>query len=634
MPHLQFNSIELQNFMSVEHINLNYQSGITIVYGINEDELLKEKEAQAKKEYIEEYIEDCFKMDCFKEEQSSKSNGSGKSTILTEAPRWVLFGNTSKDDSADDVINEIEGKDCYGKLNLTLIDHNNNSKEIEIVRYRKHTKHKNTIHLFIDGQDKTVHGKGGTQKAINDLIKLPEEIIISSYLMEQGMSSRFSLLTNKGRRDFIENLRPTKVWEDSLNETRKNLTTIDKERQGLQTQLNSNTKFIESHEVDIEINKENLNKLNSTQSDELIEQELIKLRSEYKEIQNKQFEETKQLSTIESKLPNHNNEIDNLNQNTINLSSHIATKTSELNKLLKNKKESICGLCRRPFENVYEHNKHIEEETTKIKSKLNELEKTYAELKKTIEKKRLEKHNLEKEIKSIENNINQSIISLSKIKSRGNELKTIKDGLLDRQKIYTDSIFVLNNRINSLQQSNTTIEDQIKTLNKQITHYTDLAHAFSFKGLRSHLIINDINFLNEKLYEYSKRLYADIIIQLDPGIDEVENTLSTLDIKVLTCKSRQRSFKSLSGGEKRRGDICIQLAIRDLIKSVNYIDTNLCIIDEIFEGLDKSGIDSVIELLCSTYDKTICMYIISHNQVPYQGKTLNVVKSNGKSYIC
>jgi len=604
MPYLQFNSIELQNFMSVGLINLSYQSGITIVYGTNNDD------------------------------QLSNSNGSGKSTILTEAPRWILFGNTSKDDSADDVINEIEGKDCYGKLSLSLLDHNNNSKEIEIIRYRKHTKHKNSIHLFIDGQDKTVHGKGGTQKAINDLIRLPEETIVSSYLMEQGMGGRFSLLTNKGRRDFIESLRPTKVWEDSLKEARKNVIAIEKEIQEIQAILNSNNKLIESHQADIEINQENLSKLNSDQSAESIEQELSELRLEYKDIQNNQFEYTKQLSDLEHTYSNEKKVLDESNQNVIALGVCITTKTSELNKLSKNKKESICGLCKRPFDNIEEHNKHIEEEIVKIQSELNSLEKKHTNLKTILNKQTQGKDNLEKEIKSLERTINDNLINLSKIKSKGSELKTIKEGFTDKQKIYADAISTLNDKIQSLQQSNTQIEDQIKTLNQTLINNTQLAHTFSFKGLRSYLIINDINFLNEKLCEYSKKLFTDTIIQLDPGIDEAESTLSTLDIKVLTHKNKQRSFKSLSGGEKRRGDICMQLSIRDLIKSVNYIDTNLCVIDEIFEGLDQSGIDLVMKLLSSTYDQSTCMYIISHNTINYQGKTLNVVKSNGKSYIC
>ena len=80
-------------------------------------------------------------------------------------------------------------------------------------------------------------------------------------------------------------------------------------------------------------------------------------------------------------------------------------------------------------------------------------------------------------------------------------------------------------------------------------------------------------------------------------------------------KSRYRdvfSYDSFSEGEKARIDIALLLTWRSIAKLKNSVDTNLLILDEIFDGsLDTVGSDELSFILRTFNDKSN-VYFISH----------------------
>ena len=78
-----------------------------------------------------------------------------------------------------------------------------------------------------------------------------------------------------------------------------------------------------------------------------------------------------------------------------------------------------------------------------------------------------------------------------------------------------------------------------------------------------------------------------------------------------------KSVAMLSKGERKRLDLCIQFAIYDLVKSTAMFDTNILILDEIFESLDVAGINHVVSMLEERSEMIPSIYVITHNPNAY-----------------
>ena len=103
-------------------------------------------------------------------------------------------------------------------------------------------------------------------------------------------------------------------------------------------------------------------------------------------------------------------------------------------------------------------------------------------------------------------------------------------------------------------------------------------------------------------------------------------------------KSRYRdvfSYDSFSEGEKARIDIALLLTWRSIAKLKNSVDTNLLILDEIFDGsLDQTG-TSDLGWILRNFDDNTNIFVISHKE-QMDGKyerTITAVKEKNFSVI-
>ena len=82
-----------------------------------------------------------------------------------------------------------------------------------------------------------------------------------------------------------------------------------------------------------------------------------------------------------------------------------------------------------------------------------------------------------------------------------------------------------------------------------------------------------------------------------------------------TIKSRHRddfTYYSFSEGEKKRIDVAILFAWRQIARMKNSVNTNLLILDEIFDGsLDAGATDLLIQLL-NEVSKDTNIFVVSH----------------------
>jgi DNA repair exonuclease SbcCD ATPase subunit len=98
---------------------------------------------------------------------------------------------------------------------------------------------------------------------------------------------------------------------------------------------------------------------------------------------------------------------------------------------------------------------------------------------------------------------------------------------------------------------------------------------------------------------------------------------------------RELDFGNLSSGEKKRVNLSMSLAFRDVLHHL-HSRVNLMFIDEIDASLDASGVENVFKLLKDkTRDEGLGLWIISHRPeaVGRFDRTVTIRKQNGFSRI-
>ena len=95
-----------------------------------------------------------------------------------------------------------------------------------------------------------------------------------------------------------------------------------------------------------------------------------------------------------------------------------------------------------------------------------------------------------------------------------------------------------------------------------------------------------------------------------------------------TIKSRHRddfSYASFSEGEKQRIDMALMLTWRAVAKLKNSTNTNILILDEIFDSsLDTNGTEDLMKILSMLENTNL--FVISHKGDILQDKFLNVIR--------
>ena len=131
--------------------------------------------------------------------------------------------------------------------------------------------------------------------------------------------------------------------------------------------------------------------------------------------------------------------------------------------------------------------------------------------------------------------------------------------------------------------------------------------------------------MDKKAKEYSQVVFgtSDLNIYLDGN---------ALDITY--C---DKMFDNLSGGEKQRVDLILQFAIRNMLNSYLNIDSNILVLDEITDFLDRQSCAAVMKLIENELNTTESVFIVSHHaealELPIDSELKIIKNSEGISEV-
>ena len=146
-------------------------------------------------------------------------------------------------------------------------------------------------------------------------------------------------------------------------------------------------------------------------------------------------------------------------------------------------------------------------------------------------------------------------------------------------------------------------------VNKRHTH--DIAYGLlKDTGIKTRIIKQYIPIINQLVNKYLANMDFFVNFTLDESFNE-------------TIKSRFRddfSYASFSEGEKMRIDLALLFTWRSIAKMKNSTNTNLLILDEVFDSsLDSAGTDEFMKILW-TLGADQNVFIISHKGDVLQDK--------------
>ena len=250
-----------------------------------------------------------------------------------------------------------------------------------------------------------------------------------------------------------------------------------------------------------------------------------------------------------------------------------------------------------------------------------QLHKKCAELETGIKKLTSEIDKVEEQINyfgNISKKLSDLYVDIAKVNTSLEELNNYSDkihqDILQLENKQTDSKQIATD-LQRLKEELEITKLEAEKITNQKKYVDILREVLSDKGARGHIIKKYVPIINNLINEHLQAMDFFVSFHLDEEFNE-------------TVKSRHRdtfNYNSFSEGEKLRIDLAILFTWRTIAKMKNSVNTNLLILDEIFDSsLDQQGTDDFFKIVNKLKNENV--FIISHKGDILFDKFTNILK--------
>jgi len=510
-------------------------------------------------------------------------NGAGKSTML-DALCFGLFQRPFRNIKKDQLINSINEKECV--VEVEFIIGQNYYKIIRGIKPNTFEIWCNDVMLNQDAAQRDY------QKHLEStILKLNFRSFTQVVILGNASFVPFMQLRARHRRQVVEEILDIEIFSKMnllFREKQKNQDEVIK-------QSDFNCQLIDSK---IESQKKHIEDMSGNKQ-QTIEKKQIEIRQAQTDIDNYQLDIDK-VNTEKAELQKQILDESKVN----NKYKQLHTLEAKLeNTCSKHKKDlgfftshNDCPTCQQAIDEAYKSTM-----ISKKAEKVQELEVALGQI--------------EKDIKSTEDRldiINKTMVAVREKELLVNRYETsiseIKKYMTNKQKEVDEledegfTTGVATGKLEELQEQLTAAE-AAKVKQKEQKSYLDTArYLMQDTGIKTKIIKQYLPIMNQLI---NKNL-ADMDFFVNFTLDDEFNE---------TIKSRHRdefNYHSFSEGEKLRIDLAILFTWREIAKLKNSTNTNLLILDEIFDSsLDASGTDEFMRILSNKLAKEN-VFVISH----------------------
>jgi len=526
------------------------------------------------------------------------ANGSGKSTML-DALCFSLFNKAFRKITKGQLVNSTNEKECLVEIEFSI-----GTREYKVVRGIK----PNIFQIWIDGvlQNQAAASTDQQKQLEDNILKLNYKSFTQIVILGSASFVPFMQLSTAHRREVVEDLLDIKIFsamnaviKDRIKNTNDKIKELSLKQSMTEEKVEMQKEFIESIEKsgkeNIEKKKDKITSI-STYIDQLTAENGQKV-SVVSETLQPQLEDLLDASKKLKKLSNLKGKI-----------SEKVSSITEQHKFFNN--NSVCPTCTQTIEEDFRLNKVSESE---IKAK--ELQQGYNELKEAIqqeEKREREFNVVSKEINSLNNEISNNNVKISQLNKQSRDLEQEIQDIANKIKNRN----VEREALTELEQSLNLIEIEKANQKENITYYDFANFLMKDGGIKSKIIKQYLPLMNKQINKYLQMMDFYINFTLDEEFKE--NIKSPIH--------EDFTYESFSEGEKMRINLAILFTWRELARMKNSVNTNLLILDEVFDSsLDFMGTDYFTKIIKYVIKNTN-IFVISHKTDELIDKFDRIVK--------
>jgi DNA repair exonuclease SbcCD ATPase subunit len=511
------------------------------------------------------------------------NNGAGKSTIL-DALCFVLFGKAFRKINKPQLINSTNERDCLVEIELKI-----GSTDWMIRRGIK----PNIFEIYRNGSvlDQSSSAVDQQKYLEQSILKMNYKSFTQIVILGSSNFVPFMQLSAASRREVIEDLLDIKIFssmnviiKEKIRSLKEEIKTLELKKESVKDKVQMQQNFIDELEnlgnANINANKEKIAN---------IDVEIGNYNEENIEISNK-------LTLLEKQLEEYVGATDKLRK-LGNLKGKISQKVSTITKEHKFFTENtVCPTCTQSIEEEFRLNR-----IKSAQDNAKELQSGYKELEEAIKKEEEREHqflDLSKEVTNLTHGISQNNIRINglqkQIRNLESEIQTITENLANRNSEHE--------KLENFKKDLKSVYDDLST-KKDLIQYHDFSYSLlKDSGVKSKIIKKYLPLINQQVNRYLQMLDFYINFTLDEEFNETVQSPIHEDF----------SYSSFSEGEKQRIDLALLFTWREVAKFKNSTNTNLLILDEVFDSsLDGLGTEDFIKIIRYVV-KDSNVFIISH----------------------
>lgn len=594
---IQFKKVILHNFSSYGHTELDLQNrGFCLVSGQN---------------------------NCTKD--NALSNGSGKSNLLN-AICYALTGETITGVKTNLKNINVEEPDCWVQVDFTY-----GKDLLSLTRY---FSPKSELKIFKNDIDLSGKGIRESEKKLQEILpELNKDFIASCVILGQGMPNKFSSFSPSGRKDLLEKLTKSDFMIEDLK------TRIAARQQELSIKIReyedsllANRTQLNGHTSTLERFKNNIDNQQRPDFDTLIAQQSTKvsqLEQQASQYEEQIFDAERHLESLNAQLLTVTNEkakVSNEELNAyntarvefFNIKASLEAKIASLEKEIATLQAitDVCPTCGQHLPDV--HKPDTSEQVAALQDLWVALKETLSDIQKCEDKHKNYQAQIDEAFKTDLENLSSLTAETKKnLQVAKIEYNKIKNALDIERNAYNKLIYDKQNWDSFIKRQ----QQEINALEAEIARLTNLISITSLakedldqriaivkkmdqltkRDFRGYLLTNIITYIDNKAKDYCQTVF---------GTRELTLEINGNALDITYCG---KAFDGLSGGEKQRVDLILQLAIRDLLTTYLGLSANILVLDEITDFLDKKSCQAVMQLLEKELNTVESVFIISHH---------------------
>lgn len=532
------------------------------------------------------------------------ANGVGKTTIIN-AISYALFNKPISNISKERLINKTNNsKNTQMDVRLFF---SKGDIDYEIYRGRGEST---SINLFEDGEDITPDSVSAIDKKILEIIGFSYELFCRVVVFS-GNDLPFLDMPIAAQRTIIEELFNITILSEKAIKLREFIKQSEMDIQTQSALIMAQEKAQTAHEKRIDDAKNRMERWDKERVENL-----EKFKNELNELATVDFDTEEKLHVVINELTQ---SLSKMKSSKTSFVKDLAIKQKRIDEIeneISHLSEAKCPYCLQKFESSENRIEELAIEYETHQNKVEELTNNLKQLDDTIK-------NSEEELIDAKNSLTyKSLQDMTNAKASvavlKMKIKELESGINPHTEAYN---VALNEAVEVIDY------DNLDNLKKTLEHQQFLLKLLTDKNsfVRRKIINITIPFLNGRINGYTTSLGLPHVVKFDA---DMSCTVSEY--------GRELDFGNLSSGEKKRVNLALSMAFRDVFHHL-HSKINSLFMDEVDGGsLDGPGVDSIIKLIKrKSRDENMGIWIISHRpeMLGRFDREMLIKKHNGFSSI-